>query len=618
MRAGLALGTAALAVCVAMARSADAEAAGGRSVTVAFLPSGTAPQEMAAFERSAVGLLSGGLGNEVPADQTYLDIGQGNRVFDGLYDEPLPRLSAAGGRVPPEVWERVLERARSAPADIEPGLLATAIERAAAGARAAPGTAAPQLIAANRRGRIRFGAGCRTADCAGMTVISADVARLASLVRALRGDDLLIAVERPPPEAKGEQLSIAIAGDGFEGQLTSDSTRLDGLVLSTDLAPTILERLGAEVPDAMTGEVIRAEGELDAARLVSLERRLAEIGPRRGPVIGASLVIWAAVAALAVAAFGSRGARVALPLIALAGFYVPAVLLLGAALEPSETVERFLVTLGCPILATATLATVRGYGAAAVACAVTVLAFAVDVVAGSPLTALSLIGPNPALGVRFFGIGNELEATIAALIPIGVGAWLVARGPVSPRAAVAAFAVAAAIGIAVFAPGRFGADVGAAIVLPIGAAVAAWVMLGGGRGWLVLVVAVPLLALAAVAAIGLVLGGDAHLSRSVLEAGGLDDLADVAERRLRLSADSFAGNVTSPWLLVCAALILAGVILRRRIADWFEGRRPALAGLAGAIAATLAGTLANDSGAVLLMIGTGYASLFVAYAWAAR
>jgi cell division protein FtsW (lipid II flippase) len=247
-----------------------------------------------------------------------------------------------------------------------------------------------------------------------------------------------------------------------------------------------------------------------------------------------------------------------------------------------------------------------------------VLAYAVDVVLGSPLTVLSLIGPNPGLGARFFGMGNELEATVATLIPIGVGAWLAARRTTTPRAAATAFAVAAVVGIVVFAPGRFGADVGAAIVLPIGAAVAAWVMLGGGRRRLVLLLAIPVIALAAVVGIDLVLGGDAHLSRSVLEAGGLDDLADVLERRLRLSAESFTSNLTSPTLLVCAALIVAGLVQRRRVVSWFEGRRAALAGLAGAIAATIVGTLANDSGALLLMIGTGYASLFVAYAWAMR
>ena len=46
--------------------------------------------------------------------------------------------------------------------------------------------------------------------------------------------------------------------------------------------------------------------------------------------------------------------------------------------------------------------------------------------------------------------------------------------------------------------------------------------------------------------------------------------------------------------------------------------RPLRAGCSGAIAATLVGTLANDSGALVLMIGTGYTACFVAYAWAMR
>ena len=70
--------------------------------------------------------------------------------------------------------------------------------------------------------------------------------------------------------------------------------------------------------------------------------------------------------------------------------------------------------------------------------------------------------------------------------------------------------------------------------------------------------------------------------------------------------------------MAAAALIVLGVVFRRRIASWFDGCRPALAGFAGAIAAIAVGTLANDSGVLLLMIGTGYVSLFAGYAWALR
>ena len=64
--------------------------------------------------------MSAGLGT-VPPEQTYLDIGQGNRVFDSLYDaRPAAELRRATARAG---GEAVGERAESAPADIVPGLL---------------------------------------------------------------------------------------------------------------------------------------------------------------------------------------------------------------------------------------------------------------------------------------------------------------------------------------------------------------------------------------------------------------------------------------------------------------------------------------------------------------
>jgi hypothetical protein len=80
---------------------------------------------------------------------------------------------------------------------------------------------------------------------------------LPPLVSRLRGDDLLIAFAAPPPP-KNEGLPIGIVGEGFDGNLTSDSTRADGYVLSTDLAPTILDRLGVPIPDEMDGEPVRS------------------------------------------------------------------------------------------------------------------------------------------------------------------------------------------------------------------------------------------------------------------------------------------------------------------------------------------------------------------------
>jgi hypothetical protein len=247
------------------------------------------------------------------------------------------------------------------------------------------------------------------------------------------------------------------------------------------------------------------------------------------------------------------------------------------------------------------------------------------VITGSPLTARSLLGPNPILGVRFFGIGNELESALSVLVPAGVGAALTAiaartgRDP-DRRTAIAAFLVAGGLAAALFAAGRFGADVGAAIVLPAGAAAAAIAVPGvlqGRRRWLLLLAA-PVAGLALLALIDLLLGGDAHLSRSVLDAGGGDDLADVAERRLRLSAKSYAAASDRLLFWIAVGMALAAIAYRRRIAGWLAGAPLARAGLIGAATSVLIGMLANDSGSIFLIVGVFALAACLAFAWAQR
>jgi hypothetical protein len=436
------------------------------------------------------------------------------------------------------------------------------------------------------------------------------------LVKGLRGRGLVVAIERAPPE-KNKALAIGIAGRGFDGDLTSDSTRTDGYVLSTDIAPTILRRFGISVPSAMSGQAIRAEGPVDAAAVESLGRRMGVISERRGPVIGVGLLVWLLALVLAIVLTRGRAARVAVRLTGLSIVYLPLLLLVGAALEAGQGVEQLVVILGAPALAGLTLGTFGGYRALAVASGLVVLAYAVDVIAGSPLTSLSLLGPNPGLGVRFYGIGNELEALLGVLVVAGTGAALAGFASwLSPRRCAAAFLVAGLVSALVFAAGRFGADVGAAIVLPVGGAVAAAAIGARRRRTALLIVAAPLTVLALIACADLVSGANAHLTRSVLDAGGLGDLADVAQRRLQLSAHSFGRPIVSFFLPLIAALAVFAVLRRDRLRALLENFPAMRAGLLGAVAATLIGTLANDSGALLLEIGTAYLLVFVAFAWA--
>jgi hypothetical protein len=346
------------------------------------------------------------------------------------------------------------------------------------------------------------------------------------------------------------------------------------------------------------------------------------------------LACWIAVAA-AVAVLRPQARRIAAAWLALAFAYLPLTLLAGAALEPSGLAEGLLVGVGAGALAALTMLLVRGWGALAITCAMTVLAYAIDVASGSELTRVSLLGPNPILGVRFYGIGNGLEALFAVMVPVGVGAGLSAytrwgRG-MSRAAAIAAFLGAAAIAAVIFAAGRFGADVGAAIVLPVGAAVAVvalpsdlvhlapnGVVKSSKSSWrpvLVALIGAPFIALVFLAVVDLVSGGNAHLTRSVLDAGGAGDLADVAERRLRLSAHDFAQAAGNPLFWLVIAGVAVALAQWRRIDAWLRPAPMARSGVLGACAAVASGVLVNDSGATFLVLGALALGASLAFAW---
>ena len=84
--------------------------------------------------------MSAGLGT-VPPGQTYLDVTQGNRVFDSLYDEALPPLRRREGCCA-NWFEAANDRAASAPAEIEPNLLGVELHLGVTVARAAPSACA--------------------------------------------------------------------------------------------------------------------------------------------------------------------------------------------------------------------------------------------------------------------------------------------------------------------------------------------------------------------------------------------------------------------------------------------------------------------------------------------
>jgi mono/diheme cytochrome c family protein len=327
------------------------------------------------------------------------------------------------------------------------------------------------------------------------------------LIRLGEGGPPNVLVVLPPPgRSENDRYPIAVVGSGARGVLTSDSTRIRGLVSIADVARG---RLRWEPDDD------------PVATLRTLERRV-----ERNDRIRTPLTLLLVAAAIAVGLLRpSLGPRVFLLALAgnlwLAGWWLVALLALAVVALP----------LG-------------------LACATLVAAYLVVLGVDPEAVALSPFGPSQA--GRFYGVSNLLETIL--LVPALLGTALLGRAGV-------AVAVAALVAVA---GNRFGADGGGLLVLLAGFGVLA-LRLRAVR--MTAAGAVGLAAAAAVVALALValdaaLGGSSHVTDAV--AGGPGELAGELADRIRLSW----ARVTGSWGPAVGALAglggLVWVATRRR------------------------------------------------------
>jgi hypothetical protein len=416
-------------------------------------------------------------------------------------------------------------------------------------------------------------------------------------------DELLIVMQTPPGLRAPQLLPTGVAGLGDAAALTSTTTRLHGIVAGIDVLPTALDWLGIKVPDEVKGQQIRTEGTRDAKGLQTLADRLRVVGARRFPALETVLAVWLGVFLLLAVVADRRGVRAAMRIGALALLWVLPVLLVTAAVRPARTTELAIVSLGTFGLAVLTDRVLRWPRGPVLPAAVAVVSYVVDLARGSDLIIRSLLGPNPRFGSRYYGIGNELEATLPILLFIALAVLLRRHG--RSRTSAVAFGGAALVLGAAVGSGRLGADVGGVITIGAGAAVGVLFLLPGGitRRALVLAIAAPAAGLAGLAALDLATGGNGHFTRTVLHAHGEGALQDIVVRRYQLAFNVLKRGLMPFATAIALLTVIYGLRYRERIYAPLEGDQAWTAALAASLAASIAGTLFNDSGPLLLLFG---------------
>ncbi|MEO3937452.1 hypothetical protein V3N99_11925 [Dermatophilaceae bacterium Soc4.6] len=416
------------------------------------------------------------------------------------------------------------------------------------------------------------------------------------------------------------------------GTLWSSSTRQPGLVQLDDVSATVIAHVGAQAPESVGGTALqRMPASGNAEPLTSARRDAlvdADAASRAvSPVVQPLFTTWGTVVLLALLGLGVTR-RQALGSAALRGRALLVVrqgLVVAAALPVASFLAMLVPWWRAPapglVLALVTLALMGLVGAVALrgpwrrsptgpstaVATTTLVVLLADVVAGSRLQVSSLLGLNPVVGGRFYGVGNVTFALVAAAL------FLVATSVATrlrERSVLAAGAVALlGLGVVVVdAAPQWGADAGgppallpglAVLVLAVLEVRVTWrraLVIGGSTVGVVLVIAL----------LDWVRGpaSRSHLGRFVqtlLDGGG----GDVITRKLQQNLDTLTGTsifayavpvvlVLTWWALLRPDSPVArpvGPLLRR-----VPLLRPALLGLTLTVTV---GLLVNDTGVAI-------------------
>ena len=304
--------------------------------------------------------------------------------------------------------------------------------------------------------------------------------------------------------------------------------------------------------------------------------------------------------------------------------WAPLATLLPAALEPGAGVEYATIALTCMALGAVSdrlLPWPRALLAPAIAAP---LALTADALAGTQLLTRSLLGPDPVLGVRFYGIGNVLKSGLAVLVFAAVAAALYPldrRDAAGRRRAAVAMAGAGAVLAAIEGPARIGAGVGGVILVCAGAAVATVALLPGAltRRRALSVAIAPVVGLIVLAVVDLTTAhGKGQYTHSVLHARSVGALADLIGHRYA-SAWHELGHGAMPVATAVAVLAAGlGIYRRERLLAVVDGDPAWTAALAGGLTAGVVGALVEDSGPVLLVEAVFALACVLVYLWAGR
>lgn len=436
---------------------------------------------------------------------------------------------------------------------------------------------------------------------------------ISNIVENFNEENTKLMIVTPYPSnaaaSKGERLTpVVIHEGGDDGHiLYSPTTRRDGIVGNVDIGPTILSYFNLS-SDKMTGRVLTSDQHEDNLNYINnLNKRVVNTSTQRYRVLYSFAIYEIITSLLALILIMLRNSIPTrwykyMSLALVGNMIAPFTLLLIPLFGVTNITITYLLLLGITIgivFLVYLVANGNSLNLILYSMILLVLGLLIDTITGQNLIKNSLLGYDPIIGARYYGIGNEYMGIL-------IGAVLVLTTVLSEKYSINKYMLIIIYGFVTIIIGfpRLGANVGGTITA-VFAFVFVFIRLLGQK---INIKKLIYIALAVIGAVGImaiidlfILESQSHLGGAIKQiiSSGPIVIYQIIVRKISMNLRIMGVTIWSKVLL--SAIIVLGVLFYKPIGfiKQISLKYPKIAiGWSGIIVACIIGFAVNDSGVV--------------------
>ena len=443
-----------------------------------------------------------------------------------------------------------------------------------------------------------------------------------SLLKQIDVDHTMVIVVSPYPSSEdiksGNKLTpLVLYGDNVKEKtvLTSDTTRRVGIVGNVDIAPSILEYLDLDTQGMNGKPLCSVSVQHPFDYITELNSKTVSTSNNRYPVLYtyATFQIFISLFALVVILLKEKLNKKFIAYfrnILLSTMIIPFILLIFPLLKIYNIVVTYLTIIALIIIISWLVKKLRKetLDNILLISAITTIALLIDIATGCNLIKNSLLGYDPIIGARYYGVGNEYMGVLIASTLVFTTA-MIDRFHIRPIWAVAIFIVTTAI----IGYPNWGANVGGTIT-----AVAAFTFVSlrlfkvkiKMKQWIVIGILVFCI-VAFMAFIDIyLLQSQSHLANAIqqIKEDGFAAILMIIQRKISMNMMLIGITIWSKVLL--SAIVILAILFYRPVGTIYTLSRihPNLSmGWSGIVVTCIVGFLVNDSG----IVAAGTAIIFL-------